>query len=196
VSSLAFRTRHAIGLDAGKKSSPRQGGSLVELVVSMAVILVGVLAFSRALTESLALGARNRETALATAAAQGVVEQLYAADITRVFALYNDDPDDDPDGTGSAPGASFVAAGLEPRAQDGGKQGRILFPVVAGNPAELREDLVDSKLRTPLDLDLDGAVDGGDHSANYRLLPVLVRVAWQDGTAQRELEVATILGAR
>lgn len=195
MNSLAFRTRRAAGLDT-RKFLPRQGSSFVELVVATAVILVGVLAFSRALTESLALGEKNRETALATAAAQGVVEQLYAADMARVFALYNDDPDDDPDGTGTAPGARFTAAGLEARAEDAGMQGKIFFPVDEDSPNELREDLVDSKLRTPLDLDLDGAVDGADHSADYRLLPVLVRVAWQDGSAQRELEVATILGAR
>lgn len=195
MNSLAFRTRRAAELDNGK-FVPRQGSSLVELVVATAVVLVGVLALSQALTESIALGEKNRETALATAAAQGIVEEMYAADMARVFALYNDDPDDDPDGQGSAPGARFTAAGLEARAEDAGMQGRIFFPVDAGNPDELREDLVDAKLRTPLDLDLDGAVDGADHSGNYRLLPVLVRVAWQDGEAQRELEIATILGAR
>ena len=192
---LALKGRRVLGLDKGK-FSPRQGGSIVEFVVAMAVILVGVLAFSRSLTESLELGQKNRETALATAAAQGVVEELYATDIGRVFALYNDDPDDDPDGSGTAPGSRFVTAGLQPRAQDAGRQGRILFPVPQGSPGELREDLIDSKLRMPLDLDLDGAVDGADHSGDYRLLPVLVRIAWQDGTEERELEVATILGAR
>jgi hypothetical protein len=193
VDSLALGP--AVALDR-RKSWHRRGGSLVELVVALAVILVGVLAFSRSLTESLRLGAKNRGTALATAAAQGIVEQLYAADIGQVFALYNDDPDDDPDGTGTAPGAHFVVEGLEARAGDAGKQGRILFPVVAGRPGELREDLFDAKLRTPLDLDLDGAVDDVDHSRDYRLLPALVRVSWQDGREQRELEVATILGAR
>jgi len=195
VNSLAFRTRRATELDT-RKFVPHQGSSLVELVVATAVILVGVLAFTRALTESISLGEKNRETALATAAAQGLVEELYAADMARVFALYNDDPDDDPDGTGTAPGSRFTAAGLEARAADAGMQGRIFFPVDDGNPDVLREDLVDSKLRTPLDLDLDGFVDDADHSANYRILPVLIRVAWQDGRAERELEIATILGAR
>src|SRR5262245_10659046 len=156
--------------------------------------MLGVLAFSRALTGSLALGAQNRETALATAAAQGLVETLYATDIGRVFALYNDDPDDDPDGAGTAPGARFAAAGLVARPGDDGWQGRIFFPT--GNPAELREDLDDPELRMPLDLDLDGVVDDADHSGDYRILPVMVRVAWQDGRAERELEVTTILGAR
>ena len=124
------------------------------------------------------------------------MEALNAADIQQVFALYNEDPDDDPDGTGTAPGARFVAEGLEALAADAGKQGRIFFPVDANNPDELREDLIDSKLRVPLDLNLDGSVDGSDHAGDYRLLPVLVRVTWLDGRAERELEVATILGDR
>jgi len=39
-------------------------------------------------------------------------------------------------------------------------------------------------------------VDDLDHSGDYRILPVLVRVTWQDGRDERELEVTTILGAR
>lgn len=195
MNSLAFRTRRAVGLGA-RECCSRQGGSIVELVVAVAVIMAGLLAFSRAMTESLALGAQNRQTALATAAAQGIVEELYAADIGRVFALYNDEPDDDPDGSGTAPGARFTAAGLLARPQDNGWQGKIFFPTKDGSPSELREDLIDSKLRVPLDLNLDGGLDDLDHSGDYRILPVLIRVAWQDGRDERELEVTTILGAR
>jgi hypothetical protein len=163
--------------------------------VAAAVILVGLLAFSRALGGAMALGEQNRQTALATAAAQGIVEQLYAADLERAFALYNDHPDDDPDGPGTAPGASFAVAGL-PALEDGAAQGRILFPADADSPGTLREDLWTSQLRTTDDLDLDGMVDDFDHSDDYRVLPVRVRVAWRDGRAERQLELATILGAR
>jgi type II secretory pathway pseudopilin PulG len=169
---------------------------MVELVVAVAVVMAGLLSLSRSMTESLALGEKNRETALATAAAQGIVEELYAADFERAFALYNDEPDDDPDGSGTAPGSRFAAAGLEARPQDAGQHGRIFFPATGGTPGELREDMVDSRLRVPLDLNLDGFVDGADHSGDYRILPVLIRVTWQDGTEERELEVTTILGAR
>jgi len=162
----------------------------------VAVALAGVLAFARTLTGSIALGRQNHQTALATAAAQGMVEQLYATDIARIFALYNDEPLDDPDGSGTAPGSRFAAAGLVARPQDGGLQGRIFFPTRADSPGVLRENLVDSKLRTPLDVNLDGAVDDLDHAGDYRILPVIVRVAWQDGKDARELTVATTLGGR
>ncbi|HEX6882090.1 MAG TPA: hypothetical protein VF530_01855 [Planctomycetota bacterium] len=194
--NLLATGRRARNLGTGKGSGPRRGSSLVELLVAVAALLVGLLAFTRALTESLALGRTNRQTALATAAAQGAIERLQAADLARAFALYNEEPDDDPDGSGSAPGPRFAAAGLVALAGDGGLHGTITFPVEKGSPGVLREDLADAALRTPLDLNLDGAVDDADHSADYRLLPVRVRIAWQDGRSQRELEVATILGGR
>jgi len=185
--------RRARSLGRGREA--RRGSSLVELLVAVAVVLVGLLAFTRTLTESLALGRANRQTALATAAAQAALERLQGADPARAFALFNDDPDDDPEGTGTAPGSRFAASGLL-APTDEGQAGRIFFPVTEGSPGVLREDLVDTRLRTPLDLDLDGNIDGADKSGAYRLLPVRVRVAWQDGLATRELEVATILGAR
>jgi hypothetical protein len=164
-------------------------------VVAVALLLTGLLGLARALTGALDLGQESRGTALATAAAQGAVEALFAADFARAFALYNDDPSDDPDGHGTAPGARFAVAGLEPASGDG-SQGRILFPVESDAPGVLREDLLDARLRTPLDLDLDGALDDADHSADYRILPVVVRIEWHDGGRTRELEVATLLGAR
>lgn len=195
MNPLASEKGRAVGL-GGEGSRARRGSSLVELVVAVAVALVGLLALTRGMSEALALGRKNRATALATAAAQGMVERLQAAGIERVFALYNDEPDDDPDGAGTAPGSRFTAEGLEALPVDGGAHGRIFFPVAEDAPGTLREDLKDTRLRAPFDLDLDGAVDDLDHSADYRLLPVLVRVAWQDGREERELEVATILGAR
>lgn len=194
MDSLAFRPVRAVAF-VGEGSS-RRGSSLVELLVAAAVMMVGLLAFARTLGGALELGRANRQTAQASAAAQAIVERLFAADAAHVFALYNDDPDDDPEGPGTAPGSRFAVAGLEACAQDAGLGGRIYFPVVAGTPGVLREDLADAKLRTPLDLDLDGAVDDADHSGDYRMLPVRIRIAWQDEREARELELATIVGVR
>jgi type II secretory pathway pseudopilin PulG len=188
---FAYSARGAAGLLA-EASAARRGSSLVEVVVAMAVTLVGLLAFGRTMTESLQLGEQNRQLALATAAAQRAVEELYAAEFSDAFALYNEDPDDDPDGSGTAPGAQFVAEGLV--AADGSvAKGTISFPVLVATPGELREDLNLAKFQ-PFDVDLDGATDAADHSADYQVLPVRVQVQWMDGKAQRELAVETILG--
>jgi type II secretory pathway pseudopilin PulG len=193
LNSLAFRPVRAVAFVEG---SSRRGSTLVELLVAVAVLMVGLLAFTRTLGGALELGRANRRTAQATAAAQAIVERLFATDPTRVFALYNDDPDDDPDGPGTAPGSRFAVADLEACAADGGRCGKIFFPVAEDQPGVLREDLVDAKLRTPLDLDLDGTVDDVDHSGDYRLLPVRIRIAWQDWRKVREIELSTIVGVR
>lgn len=147
--------------------------------------------------ESLELGERNRETAIATAAAQRIVEDLFAADIEEVFALYNGDSADDPAGDGTAPGSSFTVEGLRvvPGDEDG-MAGEIRFPVADGEPGILREDLVLDHFGLARDLDLDGLLDAEDHSLDYQVLPIVVRVSWQSDELQRHLEVRTIVGAR
>ena len=45
----------------------------------------------------------------------------------------------------------------------------------------------------PRDLDGDGVIDALDHSGDYRLLPVLVRVAWRGSSGPAKLEFRTML---
>lgn len=179
-----------------EKASRARGSSLLELVIAIAVLVSGLLAMSRSMEDSIDLGQTNRETALATAAARSMVERLYAADPARVFALYNDEPADDPDGSGTAPGCRFSVSELAPGAEQLDEpSGEILFPVSEDSPGELREDL--EALRwAPLDLNLDGSVDGSDHSGDYRVVPVLVRITWKSAGVPREFELRTILGVR
>jgi prepilin-type N-terminal cleavage/methylation domain-containing protein len=175
----------------------RAGYSLIELVVAVAVLLCGLLAYSRAMSATVQLEDENRQQAMATAAAQAMVEELYSADPAEVFALYNGEPADDPGGAGTAPGSHFAVSGLLPRTGDAdGKVGEIVFPCASDAPGILREDLPGEALAIPLDLNLDGLVDGGDHAGDYLILPVLVRLEWQHQREQRQFELRTILGAR
>jgi hypothetical protein len=43
------------------------------------------------------------------------------------------------------------------------------------------------------DLDGDGTIDGDDHAADYRVLPVRVRVRWRGPDGDRELFLVTVL---
>ena len=84
--------------------------------------------------------------------------------------------------------------GLDLRFEDaGGAQGRILFPTVDG---QLRENVDHEDLGAARDLDLDGALDGLDHSTDYRILPVLVRIEWRSGRRTNRIEMQTIVSAR
>ena len=91
---------------------------------------------------------------------------------------------------------SFAVDGLRPRDDDAdGLVGEIRFPdfVGAGGQLELREDSNDASLGMPRDLNADGVVDGVNHSGDYQLLPVVVRVEWLGRGGPASIEFKTVL---
>lgn len=169
--------------------------TLVEVMVAMSVLVVGLLAYTRAVA-SAALAARTtRETTLATEAAWRVVESMRAQqNFNQVFSLYNTTAADDPMGI-AAPGANFAVPGLRPVIGDAdGMPGEIVFPTsTVGGVVQLREDTVNVKLGMPRDLNGDGVIDALDHSTDYKLLPVIVRVCWQGSAGPGSIEISTLL---
>jgi len=169
----------------------RAGFSLVELVVVIGILTVSVSMLTSTLISASRHAPIQRESALASNAARTVLETMRSEPLERLFALYNADPDDDPDGPGTAPGPFFAIAGLDARAEDeDGFPGEIVLPAQA---APLREDANLPELGMPRDLDADGAIDANDHSGNYVLLPVLVRIEWRGATGNRSLLFHTAL---
>jgi len=181
-------------------SGRRRGGfSLVELSLVMGVLLFTLLVLSSSLGESIKLGEVNEETALATDAAREIVEVLDGVEeFGDVFALYNADPADDPDGPGTAPGSGFSVEGLQPAADDPDQLvGEIVFPAVvdASGGLVLDEFLDDPDLGMPRDLDGTGLIDASNVS-DYRLLPVVVRMRWVGTSGERTLTIRTLLADR
>ena len=173
-------------------SRRRAGFTLIELLCAVAVLLLGTLGFSRALVSSLELARSNRERTLATEAARRVLEEIRDQNFAQVFALYDASTANDPGGT--APGAAFDVEGLTAQEGDAdGRVGEIVLPVLG---LQLREDVNDAALGMPHDLDADGAVDALDHSGDYKLLPVLVRVAWKTKGGPMQVELKTIVSQR
>lgn len=160
------------------------------------LFLVALIAFSRSVKSAVDLGNTSHESAIAREAIRRILESMSAVSFDEAFALYNSDPSDDLDGPGTADGSSFSVGGLQPLSDDAdGMVGEIVLPedqlVFA-----LREDIIDARIGMPRDLDLDGVIDGEDHSGNYRVLPVYVRIEWRGPTGPRELMARTILGDR
>ena len=122
-----------------------------------------------------------------------MLEELRTVPFTEVFRRYNSDVEDNPD-TGLSPGADFAVPGLDPQTGDAdGRAGTIVFPV--DDLGRVREDLEDASLGMPRDLDGDGAVDPFDHSSDYALLPVIVRIEWRGAGGDGRFELKTILKA-
>jgi type II secretory pathway pseudopilin PulG len=171
------------------------GFSLVEVMIAGLVLTVAAVGMSSALLSSMTLQRGELETALARHAAQRVVEEMRGTSFADVFRGYNTNTGDD---TGIVPrGAAFDVFGLTP--QDGdpdGRCGRVVFPTIGtGNGEKLVEGVNDPGLGMPLDLDRDGAVDMLDHSGDYVLLPVRVRVEWRGLVGPQSYDLETILVA-
>ena len=172
------------------RSVQRGGFTILEVLISTTVFMLVSGAVVTTLVVSNALNSTNRETMLASQAAQSAIEALKGATFAEVFARYNVSKLDDP-AAGTSPGAGFAVRGLDVQAGDvDGLVGGIEFP---GDGKELREDEVDAELGLPRDLNGDGAIDAGDHAAAYRILPVRIVVAWRGRTGDQRLELLTVL---
>jgi prepilin-type N-terminal cleavage/methylation domain-containing protein len=177
----------------GNAARPRRAGfSLVEAILVMAIVSVAATMYAQTVASSARLDPIAAETATAAEAARIAIEELRAQPIDQVVALFDADPDNDPGGPGTAPGARFGVAGLAPVAM-GEFVGVYEFPAVDGRIAE---DLNDEMLGCPRDLNADGLVDAADHRDDWVILPVRVRLEWmpRGGSARpRTFELFTML---
>ena len=173
------------------RRSSQAAFSLIEVVIALAILTVSIGAVCSTLFTTTGLSRANRETSLAAEAALSAIEAVRGADFAQAFAQFNVNPNDDAVAPGTAPGASFAVRGLDVRDGDvDGFVGEILFP---GDGTNLREDVLDRALGMPRDLNGDSVIDAIDHSGDYVLLPIRVRVEWTGASGNRDLEfVSTV----
>jgi prepilin-type N-terminal cleavage/methylation domain-containing protein len=171
------------------RSCARSGLTLLELMMVLVVLTVAVSMLASSMGSAAKLAPVQRENALAAEAARRTFETMRSQPFELVFALYNGDSSDDPGGAGSAPGSGFEIEGLAPAADDAdGLPGEVLFPTQA---PPLLENGTWLELGLPRDLDLDGEVDAVDHSGDYRILPVEVRIRWRGPNGTRQMSLYT-----
>jgi prepilin-type N-terminal cleavage/methylation domain-containing protein len=190
-----------IAAQAGGRRSGRNSRSvgnaftLLELMITVTLVSLVLVALSNSILTSMKVTGVNKESALASDGIADLVERLQGVGHFKdVFALYNANPNDDPGIPGSAPGNHFSVHGLQvPDDEPGGSVGEIIFPTI-GN--QLREDVVLPDLGMPRDLNGDGIIDSADHAADYKLLPVLIRLHWKGVGAKRSMVIRTILADR
>ena len=138
--ALIGSSGHA-GSGSGRRASVRSraGLTLLEMAVAMTILMAGLSAFLKAIVGSMELHRISADMVLAHQALRAELERLEGEDFFQVFALYNDDPDDDPEGVGTAPGRLFQVEGLHPLTTDpDGVVGEVLFPVDPLGPRRCR----------------------------------------------------------
>lgn len=168
--------------------------SLVESLIALAILALALGGYSRSVVAGMQTSAQHAETNRAMAAARRTIESLQGTPFREVYQRFNASAEDDLEGS---PGARFAVPGLRPLpgAIDG-MVGEIVFPTLGEDGAlELREDVEDAQLGMPRDLNGDGLVDAADHSADYELLPVLVRVSWRGRNGPAQVELKTLLAS-
>jgi len=172
----------------------RQGFTFVEFAVGMSILLVALLIFSSVVTAMAKQRTTNRETGLAVAAARNMLERLRSESFDEIFARYNSDPADDPDGAGTAPGNRFDVFGLDPASDSpDGLNGEVLFPVIDDPVAglQLREDVDFPDIGMPRDLSGDNVIDDQNHATSHFILPVQIRIRWKSPNGTREYDMAS-----
>lgn len=175
----------------------RRGFTLVEVAVSIAVLVIAASGLLGALVSSTSLGRVTHESAIAQQAARRVLEELQGVPFDEIFASYNASNLDDLGLTNPAVGSDFAVAGLDPAVDDAdGLCGEVQFPAFFVGPLlQLREDFVDATLGMPADLNGDGDMLD-DAAADYRVLPVRIRVRWRGVSGVRTFDLETVLCER
>ena len=165
----------------------------------MPIALLALAMLVQMMSSGSGLRKLGQEDAVATVAAQAVLERMRNEPLVSVFPLYNADPYDDPNGPGTAPGHRFAVEGLRPvDSSPDGMIGEVLLPAVnTGSEVapvwEIREDVVNELLGTPRDLTGDAIINDEDHASDYSLLPIAVVLRWQGPKGDREVRVVTAL---
>lgn len=181
-----------------KTTQSLRGMTLMEIALAMPIIMLALGMFTQMLTAGKGMRQSSRENWLASLRAQDVLESMRNQSYQDLYALYNEDPLDDPGGPGTAPGIHFSLPDLEPQTGDAdGFVGRITLPSFnAGTEVapdwQLREDSNHAGLGMPRDLNGDNVIDALDHSADFTILPVEVEIRWQSRFGPRRIQVHTL----
>lgn len=165
--------------------------TLLEVMLSISIMTVAIVMFSGVVSTTARMGSEKRRASLAAQAARSELERMRCDTFRDVWALYNEDPDDDPAGKNTARGPHFAVAGLEALDTDAdGFVGRILLPAQQG---QLIESATLPTFGFPRDLNGDTLIDDKNHVADYAILPVTVRLEWRSENGPRSLEMHTML---
>lgn len=169
--------------------TPRGGFTLIEVLVTASVLLIGLLAMTSTSVVVNSLRRSAGDRSIAQAALQAIVEDLHASASEADSDAANWANDILADyGPGGTPGDAFAVPGLDPWEGE---------TDVATVQIVLDETATDAVLGVaagmPRDLDGDGNVNATNVSGDASLLPVIVRLRWRGETGQQQLQQVVYL---
>lgn len=175
------------------KQNREAGFTLIEIVFAISILGAAIvfLISGTVLFDKINLNTVNRT--LAMNAAKTMIEDLQSMAYSTVFVNYNTIAADDPLGAGTAPGQHFTVNGLNPSPLDGdGFVGRVIFPVDANG--NLKEDVIDTRMGMPMDLNGDGVIDINIHDSDYKILPLTIEIRWDESGQEKTMYLTATLG--
>ena len=159
------------------------GFTLIEVMCVMVIMVIAILGFVSGLGASVQDLSASGESFHALNAARSKVEELRGQPFGRLYADYG------PGSGGETFAVPYQENGktLTLQNPNGGNAGSIIFAV--------NETSIPADFRWVAAYDLNGDGDTGDVdvSADYKILPVLVRVRWRDAYGPRVSDVRTVL---
>ncbi|MFN0206958.1 MAG: prepilin-type N-terminal cleavage/methylation domain-containing protein [Planctomycetota bacterium] len=176
------------------KHHRRQSGmTLIEVTIALVVATATVFLLTSTIGSTVNVSASKYERARAVDAARNLFELMRSLPASELFARYNHEPSDDPGGAGTAPGAHFAIEDLSPLDTDlDGFPGEVLLPAKF---APLREDVQNTALGFPRDINGDSVVDDKDHASDYIILPVCIRVEWKGKSGKQSMVMYCIFSS-
>lgn len=170
----------------------RSGFSLVDVCLSMALLVIGLGVLIGSTFSAMKLDQVNASTALANQALRGLCEELQAMPIDEVLDSYVIAENED-ERTRADKLARLTLRDPALATHDGREPVvRARFPLDEDGRT-LREDLELPEFGLPRDLDGDGAIDGADKRASFRILPVVLELDWVGPSGTQHLQLSTVL---
>lgn len=194
---------------AAARRRGERGVMLIDVLLSITVVALAMVGSVSSTMSAMTLKVSNRETGVSLNVLRHVVEEFETLPLEEVYPRFNADPYDDPDGAGTARGASFT---LEPHHKAGLLNGPV--PVATAAPTtrlpmtvEVSFPLDGGGLLSEMvvggmwgsqgwDLNGDGALTAGDRSSDYKLLPLHVRVTWSGPEGPKSIQTMRVLYRR
>ncbi len=178
--------------DQRERLRRQRGMTMVEVMIAAGIFVVaagGVVMLTAAMERQDRL---IREFEQAESTARRVIEDIQYRGLDNFFQLYaqyDTDPDNDPDGSGTSPGPTFsdlTVLGLQ--AADDSPTGQLIEIVMHTDETE-----VNAVHGLPRDLNNDGDADDVDVSGDYGIIPFTVRIHWNNQGTSAVTQMETLV---